>query len=132
MSGRSNSHHRSSSTFVDEYAGVSGLYSHLAQCWRHQPPFLRRNLASRRDAYESEMRELNEHAKSETMVDEIAANGPDRGERGGAGGTGLSQSAKAKKATLDLEEQTTSRKSSHSSKGLVVYRLRFNEGLQEW
>jgi len=132
MSASATAHQRSISTFVDEYSGVVGLYSHLAQCWRHQPPFLRRNLACRRDTYEGERLELNGHKKIEPAGDNAATSRQERGGKGGSSGASSAQAGKSRKSSSDAKELMTGRKSVHTGKGMVIYRFRFNEGLQEW
>eukprot|EP00282_Hemiselmis_andersenii_P013834 CAMPEP_0114122770 /NCGR_PEP_ID=MMETSP0043_2-20121206/7871_1 /TAXON_ID=464988 /ORGANISM="Hemiselmis andersenii, Strain CCMP644" /LENGTH=53 /DNA_ID=CAMNT_0001215505 /DNA_START=181 /DNA_END=339 /DNA_ORIENTATION=- len=53
MSGSAGAHHRSSSTFVDEYVGVAALYQE--QNSAVQGGFLRRNLSFQRAQYEADL-----------------------------------------------------------------------------
>jgi hypothetical protein len=70
MSGSSQTQYRSS-TFIEEYSGVVGLYYYLEQAKKWTPPslgrtvpFLARNLSYKRESYEEERRKLNRRSTS--------------------------------------------------------------------
>ena len=127
MSGVGSAHHRSSSTFLDEYSGVTALYSYLMQSWKFSPPFLRRNLPGNREVYQKEMAELNaakravQKAEKKGKGKSPAAASPST--RGGSAGGSQSRHR--------VDDDAPTRK-THSSRTQVIYRLRYNGGLQEW
>lgn len=113
------SHQRSSSTFVDEYSGVVGFYTHLAQSWRYKTPFLGRSLSYKRAAHEEERTRLNgkKNSSHPRVLEERAGR--------------ISDAHQSHHASVD-DDLWGSTRALHGSRTSVIYRLRYNDGQQEW
>ena len=144
------SSHQKMSQMVDEYAGPIGLYAYLAHRAKVAPVMLRRNLSYCRDAYEAERRRMNsdvngKHDKADAAQDggkdraaERAPDGEGHGDDAGDGAKGdvaaqgAAGGAGAGGKRAPDGEQVCSRRSMHAVKRTaVVFRLRYQEGLQE-
>eukprot|EP00961_Rhodomonas_salina_P117812 1585627-Rhodomonas_salina.3 len=136
-----------SAQFVEEYAGTAGFYSYLAQRHKLCPLFLRRNLSYRREVHEAERQRLNGGKKTDQgSVEDRCSNARSaraglsnaapgaEGEKATRSGSSASSDAAAHRKGKKGETETAStRRSAHPTKKIaVIFRLRFQEGMQEW
>ncbi len=134
--------------FVEEYGGTVGFYSYLAQRHKLCPLFLRRNLSYRREVHEAERRRLNGVKKiDQGSVQDRCSNaraaragngdsssptGRGDADRAGPNLSGTSESGGHHKGKKETDPASTRRSSHPQKKVAVVFRLRYQEGMQEW
>jgi hypothetical protein len=127
-------------SFVDEYAGNVAFYTYLAQRFRAFPVILKRNLSYRRGEYTAERKRLNGDNLSVKSVHDrcTAAKMPNNtvvsGESAHSGSSMPSKSASASADNQAGDEGDThlQKRGSQGRKAAVIFRLRHQQGSQEW